>query len=444
MDSYQAPPPEFGPAEATLGACLRWAGAIGDVAEALTATDFPTDAQRKMWEAIAALWSRGVPVDLVTVSDELFRRGWADDVGYPYLAAVHDYAPTAFAASHYARLVRDKAIARDIRHAGMELQALGQNATGTGDELLDEAERLVFGVADGRLSSGAVSLDRALAEESDEFDARCLRYGRGQDDDDPITGLFDLDQMLGRFSPGGLTLLCARPSVGKSALALCVARNVAQRQGMGVFFASLEMSRLELAERLLCVEAGVDGQRVQRGCCSRDEKGRLSDAKDSLRGLPLHIDDTPRQTPLRLLAAARRLKLRHGIKLVIVDYLQLVESGEPKLPRHEQVASIGRRLKLLAREVGVHVLALAQLNRQVENRADSRPRLADIRESGTLEQDADKVVFLHAADNQPEVIEAIIAKHRNGPKGDVLLSYAREYTRFGDYSPAAAETVHGR
>jgi replicative DNA helicase len=252
------------------------------------------------------------------------------------------------------------------------------------------------------------------------------------------TGYIDLDEITAGLQNSELIIIAARPSVGKTAFSLNLVRNMAVEGGVPVFFVSLEQSRIELAERLLCCQSRVDSHKLRKGHLSDDETRKLIEAGGVLRNAKLYIDDTPGQGMLRIAANARRLKLRAGLKLVVIDYLQLIEPDNRRDPRQEQVAQISRRLKFLARELQIPVIALAQVNRSSEDRQDHRPRLADLRESGSIEQDADTVLMLHRPDRydpgQQGVIEVIVAKQRNGPTGEITLSYLKEFMRYEDFA----------
>jgi replicative DNA helicase len=411
---------------------LRDNACIADVSLQLTADSFYLDAHRKVFTAILDLHGAGGrPVDLVLLGEELIRRGQLEDVGRPdYIAELWDAAPTAANAIYYARVIRDKALLRSLIHANTEILRDAYDQVGPAEELLEAAEQRILGL--GELGSeGQTYVDReVLLETLKRIDARTSKERRLSG---LSTGFADLDELTAGLQDSELVVLAARPSVGKTALGLAIAAHATLIMQRPVFFVSLEQSRVELMERLLCSQARVDGHRLRRGCLNEEEQDRLAAAtQDVAKGL-LHIDDRAVQSMLRIAANARRLKRKHGIGLVVVDYLQLVEPENRREPRHEQVGQISRRLKSLARDLRVPVLALAQLNREVENRASQRPRLSDLRESGSIEADADTVILLHRPKDDADQLDVLIAKQRNGPTGEVSLYFRRNHMRFENY-----------
>lgn len=422
-----------------LGACLRWPSVIGDVAQLITPESFASEPHALVFAAIVTLWDSGKAVDAVTVADHLYRAGKAADAGgYTFLAALLDLEPTGAHALHHARIVREHSLCRRLAAEADVIARDAGDQTASADELLEQAEQRIFALSQLGANGSAVTLSQAIVE---AFDAMETRRNSPSGTAGVPAGLLDLDRMTGGWQPGELVLLAARPSVGKSWMALSLVRNAA-RCGTPVFFASLEMSRLELAQRLLASEARVELQLIRRGRASRDEQELLLQAAPPLRSCPVHIDDTPGQSMLRIGANARRLKAKAGVGLVVIDYLQLISPANLKAPRHEQVGEISRRLKCLARELSVPVIALAQLNRASEEH--DRPRLSDLRESGSLEQDGDTVLLLHhpkpapgsrpPLPSAPKLLEVIIAKQRNGPTGDVPVVFHRATGRFENYA----------
>lgn len=414
-----------------LGSMLRLNAAIDDVVQMIRRDDFYLDAHQKLFDAMTALWTDNRPVDLVTLADELHRRGQVEDVGgYAYVGELWEAAPTAANACYYAGIVRDKAILRGLARAAQRIAQEADSPTGPAEESLAMAEREIFALAEVGTKGGAVPLADGLSECLDRLD---LRMTRKAADGAVPTGFLDLDAMTCGLQAGELVILAARPSTGKTALSLAIARH-ALEAGFPVFFASLEQPRVDLAERLVCCESGVDYSRIRAGKLSGEEVERVQRAAAYLRGLPLFIDDAPGQSMLRIAANLRRLKRRHGVKLAVVDYLQLVEPEDRKASRQEQVAVASRRLKHLAREAGVPVLCLAQLNREVEYRSGGKPKLADLRDSGEIEQNADTVMLLHKPEDAENVVEVIIAKQRNGPVGERSLTFLKQYMRFENYA----------
>jgi replicative DNA helicase len=434
-------PPQSTEAErSVLGSLLRDNGVIGDVLQILRTENFYRDAHQKIFDAIVALYDRGHPVDLVTLAELLIQQKQIDDIGGPaYLAELWDAAPTAANAEYYARIVRDKAIVRYLIHAGTEILRDAYDAGQPAEDLLEGAERKILDIAQMGIMGQTITLQDALKEAYDRIDSRTQR------DQMSISGLptgfLDLDDRTAGLQNSELIILAARPSIGKTAFALNIARHVAVEEKLPVFFVSLEQSRIELAERLLCNQARVDSHKLRKGHLSSDDMNKLIEAGDMLRHAKLFIDDSPGQGMLRIAANARRLKLRHHIRMVVIDYLQLIEPDNRRDSRQEQVAQISRRLKFLARELQVPVMALAQLNRGLEDRQDHKPRLADLRESGSIEQDADTVFLLHRPEmyepGQHEgTVEVIIGKQRNGPTGEITLTYLKQFMRFENFELA--------
>jgi replicative DNA helicase len=431
-------PPQSREAErSVLGSMLRDNHVIGDVVLIVRADSFYADAHQKIFAAVVTLFDKNFPVDLVTLAEELKQRGQIDDVGgYAYLAELWDAAPTAANAVYYAQIVRDRFLVRGLIHAGTEILRDAYEQSQSGDELVADAERKILEVAQKGTTSTLYRLEEVIIQTYDRIDARATG-------DRAATGLMthftDLDEITAGLQNSELIIVAARPSVGKTAMALNLVRNICVEEKAPVFFVSLEQSRYELAERLLCSQARVDSHRLRKGTLGAEDMERLIEAGGVLRNAKLFIDDAPGQNMLRIAANSRRLKLRQGLKLVVIDYLQLIEPENRRDPRQEQVAQISRRLKGLAKELEIPVVALAQVNRASEDRQDHRPRLADLRESGSIEQDADTVMLLHRPDRyepgQHEgVIEVIVAKQRNGPTGEVTLAYLKQFMRYEDYA----------
>jgi replicative DNA helicase len=421
-----------------LGSMLRDNAVIGDVVQIVREQSFYTDAHQKIYRGIVSLYDKGHPADLITLADWLNEQKFIEDVGgYAYLAELWDAAPTAANAEYYARIVRDKGVVRSLIHAGTEILRDAYDQAQPADELLETAERKILDIAQMGITGSAVTLKQAMDEAYRRIDSRA---GQGQQDVSGLpTGFVDLNALTAGFQNSELIIIAARPSVGKTSFALNIVRHIVVDTAQPVFFVSLEQSRIELAERLLCCQARVDSHKLRKGHLSGEDMQKLIEAGDELRPARLFIDDTAGQGMLRIAANARRLKLRHGIKLVVVDYLQLIEPDNRKDSRQEQVANISRRLKFLAKELNLPVIALAQVNRSSEDRQDHRPRLSDLRESGSLEQDADTVLLLHRPElhepGQHEgVVEVIVGKQRNGPTGEVTLTYVKQFMRFENFA----------
>jgi replicative DNA helicase len=430
MQTTRLPPHDLDAERAVLGAALRDNSTIDDVTPLIAAEDFYADAHRRIFAAILALHAESKPADLVTLADELRRRGDAADVGgCPVLGELWDACPAPGNAAYHAGIVRCKAVLRRLALAGEHIAQEAYAPTGTADDAVEMAEREVFAIAEAALGGEATTADRLVDELYDYVDA-C--HSEGGNSGCVPTGFLDLDTKTGGLHAGALVLLAARPSVGKTALGVGIAQRLVLA-GRPVFFASLEQTRRELVERMACSMARVDSHKLRKGLLDPDALTRLRQAGDQIRRAPLVVDDAARQGVLRIAAAARRMKRRRGLAAVVIDYLQLIEPSDRRAQRYEQVGDISRRLKAMAKELAVPVVALCQLNRASEDRAGGRPRLADLRESGSLEMDADTVILMHRPEENSSVIELDVAKQRNGPRGTVRLGYLPQWTRFEDY-----------
>jgi replicative DNA helicase len=437
-------PPQSREAEmGVIGSVIRDNAVLNDLLNVIRPENFYFDAHQKIFQAIIDLYNDGKPVDPPILFETLkSRKQLEDEGGAVYIAELWDAAPTAANAEYYARIVRDKALVRNLIHANTELLRDAYDGVMSADELLGMAERKVLEIAERGTVGVTKTLEDAMHEAFDRIDAKA----RGDLTGTGIpTGFVDLDNLTAGLHNNELIIIAARPSVGKTAYALNVVRHVVVEEKLPAFFVSLEMAKVELAERLLCCQSRVDAHRVRKGQLASDDIQKLIAAQDALRGnardgfVKLFIDDAPQQTMLRIAANARRLKLRHGLRLVVIDYLQLIEPESRKDPRQEQVAQISRRLKFLARELQIPVIALAQVNRGSEDRQDHTPRLSDLRESGSIEQDADTVMMLHRParfdkSQEDNVLEIHLAKQRNGPVGQITLTYLKQYMRYENYA----------
>ncbi len=440
--SQRLPPHNLEAERSVLGSMIRDNSVIADVVNILRAENFYVFAHQKIYEALTTLAiERGQPADVVTLANHLREQQLIEDVGgYAYLSELWDAAPSAANAEYYARIVRDKSIVRDLIHACNEIQRNAYDQAQPADELLDGAERQILDIAQLGLTGHTVTLQQAMNEAYDRIDSR--KQHEHSSSGIP-TGYLDLDNLTAGLQNSELVIIAARPSVGKTSFALNIVRHITVEEELPVFFVSLEQSRTELAERLLCCQARVNSHSLRKGHLSDEDMQKLINAGDVLRSAKLFLDDSPGQGMLRIAANARRLKLRHSIKLVVIDYLQLIDPDNRRDNRQEQVASISRRLKFLARELEVPVVALAQVNRASEDRQDHRPRLADLRESGAIEQDADTVMLLHRPElyepgQNENIVEVIIGKQRNGPTGDINLTYIKQYMRFENFAVETA------
>ena len=419
-----------------LGSILLMPEAIDEVGDVLRSDHFYADRHQKMYAAISHLYENGVRgIDAVTLAEELDRRKQFEEVGgQEYLAKILETVPNAAHAKYYAKIVRDRWVQRSLVYACTEILEECYSGSRETEEVLHAAEQRVFRILEQQEQGEKLTLKEILVDAYDRIRARleseCAISGLA-------TGFADLDAQLNGFQGSELIILAARPSMGKTALICNIAEAVASESKQGCLVFSLEMSKLELAERLLCIRAKVNGHRLRAGTIDEVEHELLMKAASELSEMPMFIDDQPGRSMPQISAVARRLKRRFGLSLVIIDYLQLIEPEEKQAPREQQIAQITRRLKYLAKELNLPVIALAQLNRGVELREDKRPRLADLRESGAIEQDADVVLFLHRPaaydpEDRPGEADIIVAKNRNGPIGTVTLSWLSESMRFGN------------
>ncbi|HZT14680.1 MAG TPA: replicative DNA helicase [Gaiellaceae bacterium] len=436
------PPQNLDAEESVLGAMMLSSGAIGAVSEIVDAADFYRDSHGQIYRAILALYGRGEPVDAITVVDELDRLGRLDDVGGQ--DRVHELAalvPAASNAAHYARIIHEMGTLRGLIRAGNDIARLGFDRPGEAVDLVDRAEQIVFELSQQRVSGEFTHIDDLLKE---SFERITLLMEAGSDLTGTPSGFRDLDRLTSGFQPGNLVIVAARPSMGKSALALCMAANVAVRHAKPVALFTLEMSKSEVTQRLMCAEGKVESQRLRTGKLATDDWPRLTAACSKLNKAPIYVDDTGSITMMEIRSKLRRLKMKEPeLGLVIVDYLQLMTSGTTVENRVQEVSQISRSLKVLARELDVPIVALSQLSRAVEQRHDKRPILSDLRESGSIEQDADLVLFVYRDEYyNPEdtesagIAELILAKHRNGPTGTEKLAFQKRYAKFSDLAAA--------
>ena len=434
----RVPPHNREAEESVLGAMLLSQGAIGAVAETLSATDFYRDSHGTIFRAALDLYTKGEPVDAITVADELERRGQLEGVGGPgRIVELAALVPATANAGHYARIVKETAVLRGLTRVGSLIAELGWERRGEVVDLLDQAEQALFELTQQRVTSEFAHIEQLLKE---SFERITQLYEAGAEITGVPTGFRELDKLTSGFQPGNLIILAARPSMGKSALALCAAANLGVRHGTPVALFTLEMSKAEVTQRLMCSEAKVESQSLRNGKLKPDDWPRLTAACDTLMKAPIYVDDTGSITMMELRSKARRLKSREpGLGLIIVDYLQLMTSGSNPENRVQEVSQISRSLKVLARDLEVPILALSQLSRAVEQRHDKRPILSDLRESGSIEQDADLVAFVYRDEyyngeesDQQGLAEVIVAKHRNGPTDMVKLSFLKRYAKFAD------------
>jgi replicative DNA helicase len=428
--------------EALLGAMLLSKEAIAEALEIARASDFYKPAHAEIFQAIIELYQRGEPVDTVTVADELKRKDLSDFTGgIGALMELQSNTPSIGSAAYYAKIVEEHAILRRLIQIANEIAEMGYSLPSDVAEVLDKAESLVFGVAERRSKDTAKRIYDLLSEAMDELEAL---IERGTSLIGVPTGFRGLDELLAGLQKSNLIIVGARPSMGKTSFALGIALNVAVQEHKPVLIFSLEMSHMEITQRLLASYAKVDANRLRTGKLTNSEWQKISAAISPLGEAPIYIDDNPMVSVMDIRAKARRLfSKEQGLGLVIVDYLQLMTGREKAENRQVEVAEISRGLKILARELGVPVMALSQLSRSLEQRADKQPVLADLRESGSLEQDADVVMFIYREDfydkasTEKGTADIIVAKHRNGPTGKVKLIFREQYTRFDDPETSA-------
>lgn len=422
-----------------LGALLLHADAVCDVGF-LKPDDFYLPRHQVIFESIVSAFNARNQTDPIAVEEDLSRRGRLEEAGgREVLLDLLESVVSAAAVAYHAEVVREKAIQRRLLETCLNVARLSYENQLEAKELLDEAERQIFEIARMDKAGEAMSITQILEETFKRIDRLRERGGR-------LTGLgtdyYDLDDMTGGLQPGELIIVAARPSMGKTSLALNLTERVAGK-GAGVAFFSLEMSNQQVIQNMLCNRAQIDGQAMRKGRITDVQYKRLLDEADRLYEAPIFVDDTPGVTATQLRAKCRRLKQKHDIQMVVVDYLQLMSAGGRVESRQQEIATISRAMKGIARELQVPVIALSQLNRDVENRDDHRPRMSDLRESGALEQDADVIMLLHReeyykpTEQNAGLAQVIIAKQRNGPTGDVTLRFFREYMRFENYTRRA-------
>ncbi len=435
------PPQNLEAEQGVLGSILLDNDVLHEIVTFLNIQDFYRDKHQILFQAILDLYDQGKAIDAITLADELSRRDQFQAVGGDEtLAQILDTVPHAANGRYYAEIVRQKAIARQLIESANEILRDGYSNNYTAEELLEAAERKIFNIAEDQTKGDTVELKEVVLKAMDRIAAR-------SESRHPVTGVatgfFELDDLTGGFQPEQLIILAARPSMGKTALALNICDHVGVILKTPALFVSLEMGQLELAERLLCARSRVDGHKLRTGQnFGAREMTLLGKGYDELRSSPLFIDDTPARNMLQITANARRLKMRQDLGMIVVDYIQLIDTEASRDSRQEQIARISRRLKTLARELHVPVIALSQLNRAVENREDRRPRMSDLRESGAIEQDADLVLLLHRPESydpndQPGIAELIVAKNRNGATGTVKLTFLKNITRFENLATVA-------
>lgn len=430
----KVPPHQIEAEQSVLGGILVEGRGLPSALEVLRGDEFYRDSHRAIFNAFIELFQRNEPIDLVTVSEFLKGRDELDSVGgVTYLASLMEIVPSAANVGTYARLVSDKAILRSLIQVSHEISSTCYAGGNSVADVLDEAEASIFSVSERRVSSSYVAIKDVVKESIKTIES--LQGNR-----DAVTGVpshyVDLDRLTAGFQPSDLIIIAGRPGMGKTAFALNIARNAALESGVPVGIFSLEMSKEQLAMRLLCAEARVDSQKIRTGFMNSQEAAKLMTAAGYFFDAPIFVDDTPSIGVLELRAKTRRMKATNEIGMVIIDYLQLMRGREGAERRDLEISEISRSLKALAKELKIPVVALSQLNRKVEERHDKRPQLSDLRESGAIEQDADLICFIYREEQYNKetsnkgVSEILLRKQRNGPTGDVTLAYIDKYTRF--------------
>ena len=419
-----------------LGALLLDCSAVGDVTEILSADDFYLPAHRAIYAAVISTYDRQSHTDVLTVQEELSREGKLDEAGgRAGLLQLLDSVVSAAGVGYHAEIVREKSIQRQLLETCLEISRMSYENAADARHLLEMAEERIFKIARMNVANQIKGIDTVLQETFERIDF--FRSQKGEPTG-LVTGYHDFDEMTSGLQRGELVIVAARPSMGKTTFALNVCERIASN-GNGVLIFSLEMAAQQVISNMLCCRSQVDGQAVRRGRLTDQQYTRLQKEAEKLYESPIFVDDGAGLTPTTLRAKARRMKQQHDIQLIVIDYLQLMTGGQRIESRQQEISMISRSLKGLARELEVPVVALSQLNRDVEGREDHRPRMSDLRESGAIEQDADVIILLHReeyfkrTEENQGLAQIIIAKQRNGPTGDVNLRFFKEFMRFENF-----------
>ena len=435
MDLGKVPPHDIDAEQAVIGSMLTDKDAVVDAIEVLKADDFYRQDNKTIYEAILSLYNRAEPIDIITVKSELTSLGKLEAVGgLEYIAVLPDKVPTTANVEKYIKIVEEKSILRRLIKASNELIDLGYAETEEVDVIIDQAEKKVFEISQGKNQKGYTPIKDILVESFAELEKL---YNQKEPITGIPTGFADLDYKTAGLHNSDLVLVAARPAMGKSAFALNIATNAAVQAKVPTVIFNLEMSKSQLVSRILCSEAMVDSNKIRTGKMEEDDWVKLATALGPLSEAPIYIDDTPGITVTEIRAKCRKLKMEKNLGLIVIDYLQLIQgSGKRNSSREQEISEISRSLKILAKELDVPVIALSQLSRAAEQRADHRPMLSDLRESGAIEQDADIVMFLYRDDyynpdsEKKNIAEVIMAKHRSGSTGTVELLWLGSYTKF--------------
>ena len=436
MDELSRIPPHHVEAEQSiLGALLIDRNALSEVSGRLRADAFYLEKHKEIYEAIMALYEESQPVDIVTLSDALAKRGTLEKVGdVDYIAHLSNSVLTTANVDNYVSIIEDKALLRNLITESSKIVDLGYQGTMEGTEVLSLAEKSIFDIAQGLNRTGLEAINSLLDKTFTKLEELCMNKG---DLTGVPSGFIDLDRKTSGFQNSDLILVAARPAMGKTSFVLNIAVNAALR-GFPVAIFSLEMSRTQLVNRILALESMVELEKMRTGKLDSEDWKKIGYSLGPLSRSPIYIDDNASTNTMEMMSKLRKLKLEKGLGLVIIDYLQLMESRKKSDNRQQEISEISRSLKIMAKELNVPIIALSQLSRAPEQRADHRPILSDMRESGAIEQDADMVMFLYRDDYYNEesekrnIVEVIIAKHRNGSTGTIELAWLPEYTKFGN------------
>ena len=434
--NLKIPPQNLEAEQSVLGSVLLEPEALSRVLEVMTGDDFYREAHRKIFSSMLDLYRKGTPVDLITLTEILQNKGQLDEIGgASYLTSLTDAIPSAIHVDVYARIIREKSILRRLINRATEIASKGYSFSGDAEDLLDEAEKTIFEISEDKINPLVYPLSQIIKESMPVLENL---YDRKEMVTGVPSGFTRLDKLTSGFQNSDLVIIAGRPSMGKTAFALNIARNAAVDYEVPVVIFSLEMSRQQLAIRMICSEAKVDSNKVRTGFFGDREWPKLTAAAGHLSEAPIFIDDSPTMSVLQMRAKARRLKSERGLGMVVIDYLQLMKGREGSERREQEISEISRSLKALAKELNIPVIALSQLNRRPEGRDDKKPVLADLRESGAIEQDADVICFIFREEMYDEnsknkgIAEILLRKHRNGPTGSVPLKFFSEQTRFED------------
>ena len=435
-DATRTPPHDLLAEQSTIGGMLLSKDAVADVVESVRAVDFYVPKHEIVFEAIQTLYAKGEPTDVIAVTDQLTKTGDITRAGGPeYLHMLAGIVPTAANAGYYGGIVAEKAVLRRLVEAGTRIVQMGYGAEGEVVDLVNQAQAEIYGVTGAVETEDYVPLAEALLAAQVDIDAAQNRNGELTG---VPTGFVDLDRLTNGFHGGQLIIVAARPGMGKSTVALDFARAASIKHDLPAIFFSLEMSRSEIAMRLISAEASVRLQHLRAGGLQHEDALKIARIQGEIANAPFYIDDSPNMTLVEIRAKCRRLKQKAGLRLVVIDYIQLMTSGKRVESRQQEVSEFSRALKLLAKELDVPVIALSQLNRNSEQRADKKPAVSDLRESGSLEQDADMVILLHREGayekDHPRMGEGdlIVAKHRNGPTDTITVAFQGAFSRFQD------------